>query len=253
MSDFKTVESTGKEIRKFVTGSVRDNAEGKGRWDLIPYYPLLRVAVHFENGAKKYGDRNWEKGQPLNEYLSSAMRHLMKFANGENGEDHLSACIWNCMAFVETENKIVEREAFNLDQIDYLLENLHPTITKRIREKLHDYNVKKKLSDMGTELKDYHPLDRMKHTFETDGNSFRGILTPMTEEIRVGDYVLVKDNPKQYFSGRVLCTDAMSQMAEKVYRVEDRTTALEESMVKLRNADGVSWWFTRESIVKVVE
>lgn len=135
METFKAVESTGKHIREFPTGSVRDNAEGKGRWDLIPYYPMLRLAVHFENGAKKYGDRNWEKGQPLNEYLSSAMRHLLRFANGENQEDHLSACIWNCLAFIETERKIKER-IFPEDISFKLMESLHSEIRVRILEHL---------------------------------------------------------------------------------------------------------------------
>jgi len=265
--DYTKVESTGKDIRKFVTGSVRDNAEGKGRWDLIPYYPLLRVAVHFENGAKKYGDRNWEKGQPLNEYLSSAMRHLMKFANGENGEDHLSACIWNCMAFIETENKITQREAFNADQIEYLMENLHPTIAKRIREALHDYNLKKKLNEMGTELKDKIDKATFKYAVMLDKdkereegmNKFRGILNAdkpkfkMFYPIRVDDYVLVKDNPEQYFGKRIICTEAMSKMAGKVYRVEDKITALKESMIKLRDVDGNSWWFTMDSVERVAD
>ena len=35
---------------------------GKGRCDLLPPNALLRLARHFENGSKKYGDRNWEKG-----------------------------------------------------------------------------------------------------------------------------------------------------------------------------------------------
>ena len=105
---YGTVESTGKENRTFSTGSVRDNAEGKGRQDLIPTYPLKRLAVHFENGAKKYGDRNWEKGQPIDVYYCSAFRHLTDWMGGDDSEDHLSACIWNLFAMVDTINKISE-------------------------------------------------------------------------------------------------------------------------------------------------
>lgn len=132
MSEFKAVESTGKPMREFGTGSVRDNAEGKGRWDLIPYSGLLRLAVHYENGAKKYGDRNWEKGQPVHEYLNSAMRHLARFIAGENGEDHLSAVAWNVFGAIHTMDQVAK------GNLPYeLVENLHPDHLKRIKEDVH--------------------------------------------------------------------------------------------------------------------
>lgn len=234
---FSEVEATGKEMRKFITGSVRDSAEGKGRWDLIPYYPMLRVAVHFANGAKKYGDRNWEKGQPLNEYLSSAMRHLTRFANGENGEDHLSACIWNCMAFMETEKNIIATEKFNLDQIEYLMENLHPEIKERIRNKIHDKIADAKLKELGSELKS------------------KGILP----EIRVGDNVYVREDARDRFAGKIYFASPMENMIGKIYRVEAiepnslTYTGDKPLMYRLRADDDVAWWFTRESLNKIVE
>ena len=59
----------------FETGSRRDTRDGKGRYDLLPMRAIQRLARHFEGGAKKYGDRNWEKGQPISRYLDSALRH----------------------------------------------------------------------------------------------------------------------------------------------------------------------------------
>lgn len=47
---------------EFDTGAVRDMPEGKGRCDLLPPLAMLRLAKHFEAGAAKYGERNWEKG-----------------------------------------------------------------------------------------------------------------------------------------------------------------------------------------------
>ena len=38
--------------REFNTGAVRDMAEGKGRCDLLPACAVLRLAKHFESGAK---------------------------------------------------------------------------------------------------------------------------------------------------------------------------------------------------------
>ena len=165
MNNYKSVEETGKEIRKFKTGSVRDNEEGKGRWDLMPYEPLRRLAVHYENGAKKYGDRNWELGQEMSAYLRSAMRHLARFMDGENGEDHLSACVWNIFGFIHTEKNILDGKL-----PVSLIESLHPDIKKRIQDELS----KRSLAG-----KDVRP------------KTFEGF--------KEGDQVIVKLNAKDYF------------------------------------------------------
>jgi len=104
---FTEVKDSGKR-QEFETGSVRDTAEGKGRYDLLPPYAIHRLAQHFENGAKVYGDRNWEKGQPLCRYIGSALRHLFRYLGGSREEDHLAAVAWNALAFIETEYRINE-------------------------------------------------------------------------------------------------------------------------------------------------
>lgn len=88
--------------REFVTGSVRDVRDGKGRCDLLPPRALLELAVHFERGAAKYGDNNWLKGQPLSAYYDSGLRHMLKWKVGEGDEDHLVAAAWNLVAALET-------------------------------------------------------------------------------------------------------------------------------------------------------
>ena len=50
------------ERTMFDTGAVRDMHEGKGRFDLLPMCVLMRLAKHYEAGAKKYEERGWEKG-----------------------------------------------------------------------------------------------------------------------------------------------------------------------------------------------
>jgi hypothetical protein len=98
---FSHVKDSGNR-QEFGTGSVRDTNEGKGRFDLIPTDALRRLAIHYQNGAKKYGDRNWEKGQPLGRYLDSAMRHLLAVIDGKTDEDHVSAVSWNMFAYLHT-------------------------------------------------------------------------------------------------------------------------------------------------------
>ena len=61
---------------------------------------LLEVAIHFEEGAKKYGDNNWQKGIPVNCYLDSAIRHYLKYRRGDNDEPHDRAFVWNLMCCI---------------------------------------------------------------------------------------------------------------------------------------------------------
>lgn len=92
--------------RVFSTGSRRDSRKGKGRYDLISPIALRLLALHCEEGADKYGDRNWERGQPLSVYYDSAARHTMKVLAGCTDEDHARAAFWNWMAFLHTREMI---------------------------------------------------------------------------------------------------------------------------------------------------
>jgi hypothetical protein len=105
MAEFKEVKDSGKR-QEFNTGSVRDTSDGKGRYDLITPLGLARLAKHYENGSKKYGDRNWELGQPICRYLDSALRHIYRHLEGDRSEDHLSAGAWNLLAAIHTEEMI---------------------------------------------------------------------------------------------------------------------------------------------------
>jgi hypothetical protein len=91
------------ERQQFATGAVRDRQAGKGRFDLLPPLAMNRLARHFEKGAAKYGDRNWERGIPLSRFLDSALRHLFAYLAGRDDEDHLVAAAWNLLAALETD------------------------------------------------------------------------------------------------------------------------------------------------------
>jgi hypothetical protein len=81
-------------------GAKRESNEGRGRFDLLPYEAIEALAKWYEEGAKKYEDRNWEKGMPFSRYVGSAFRHLLAFMMGKEDEDHLAACAWNCFAIM---------------------------------------------------------------------------------------------------------------------------------------------------------
>ena len=87
--------------RTFSTGSVRDMADGKGRFDLCPWSAFIEISKHCENGAKKYGEHNVDKGIPTNSLCDSAARHLAKYLAGHTDEDHLLAAAWNLLWAIE--------------------------------------------------------------------------------------------------------------------------------------------------------
>lgn len=69
---------------------------------------VLEVAKHFEEGAKKYGERNWEKGIPTHCYVDSAIRHYLKWRLGMDDENHWRATCWNLLCLAHTVNYIKE-------------------------------------------------------------------------------------------------------------------------------------------------
>ena len=94
--------------RQFSTGAVRDVTTDKGRFDLLPARAERELAIHFQQGARKYADRNWEKGIPLGVYIDSLKRHTGKVLMGEHDERHDRAMAWNVMCFLDTVERIKE-------------------------------------------------------------------------------------------------------------------------------------------------
>lgn len=96
----KMIKDSGNR-RTFSTGSVRDMSEGKGRMDLLAWDAIIEISKHCENGAKKYGEHNVDKGIPTNSLCDSAARHLAKYLAGHTDEDHLLAAAWNLLWAIE--------------------------------------------------------------------------------------------------------------------------------------------------------
>lgn len=61
---------------------------------------ILEVSKHYEEGCRKYGENNWQKGIPINCYLDSAIRHYLKYRRGDKDEPHDRAFVWNIMCCV---------------------------------------------------------------------------------------------------------------------------------------------------------
>lgn len=61
---------------------------------------LLETSIHFSEGAKKYGENNWQKGIPSSSYINSALRHYLKWRRGDKDEMHHRAFVWNIMCCI---------------------------------------------------------------------------------------------------------------------------------------------------------
>lgn len=105
----------------YPSGAARSAAAGRGRFDLIPYEAMMSLAKRYEMGAERFGDRNWERGQPLSRLLSSLRRHAHQIGY-DYTEDHAGAVLWNAAAFVTMVERmrvgILPKE---LDDIGYFI------------------------------------------------------------------------------------------------------------------------------------
>ena len=66
------------------------------------YTALLELSKHYEAGAIKYSERNWEKGIPCHCYIDSGVRHYLKWLRGDTDEPHDRAFLWNMYGLLWT-------------------------------------------------------------------------------------------------------------------------------------------------------
>ena len=92
---------TGK-TETFTTGAIRDTAKNKPRPELISPFATEQLGDWLRKGADKYSARNWEKGITLSRCLASCLRHITKFQQGDETEDHLVAAYCNIMFMLHT-------------------------------------------------------------------------------------------------------------------------------------------------------
>ena len=101
------------------------------------YTMILEVAKHYEEGANKYAERNWEKGIPSHCYIDSAVRHYLKFKRGDDDERHDRAFVWNLLCCIWTMRNREEMIEYPLDTHSETTENV-----KEWTDKLAELRVK---------------------------------------------------------------------------------------------------------------
>lgn len=108
---FKTTGDT-----KYLYNSVKDFITN--RLSISQESMMLEVAKHFEDGAKKYGENNWQKGIPVSRYIDSAVRHFLKYCAGWEDEPHDRAFCWNVLCCIWTKEHKVDLDDFSLASIE---------------------------------------------------------------------------------------------------------------------------------------
>lgn len=93
-------------LKQFKSGAKRDNAQGKGAYELISPLFMKRMAMVYEKGATQKGNRNWENGFPMSRCIQSALRHLYQRLEGREDEDHTCHAVFNLIALVHFEEQI---------------------------------------------------------------------------------------------------------------------------------------------------
>jgi Domain of unknown function (DUF5664) len=106
--------TTGQETR--ITSETGGEKGTKlARFDLLPWGILAELAEHFGRGARKYEDRNWERGYKWSLSFAALHRHLEAFWSREDIDDdpnlyvpgethvvrHIIAVVWHacCLAY----------------------------------------------------------------------------------------------------------------------------------------------------------
>ena len=97
-----------KSINEFIrTGNTRDIYNAIGYFIEISGFKtipmaMIEVSKHYEDGARKYAERNWEKGISCHCYVDSGVRHLLKWLDGWDDEPHNRAFLWNMLGLLWT-------------------------------------------------------------------------------------------------------------------------------------------------------
>ena len=110
---------TAQELKQHTdkNGEGKKFDEGKIRFELLPPEALSQVAQVFTDGAKKYGDRNWEKGILWSRLLGATLRHLFSWSSGttndqESGHNllaHACASLLMLLEYHNTHKKLDDR------------------------------------------------------------------------------------------------------------------------------------------------
>lgn len=94
------------EVRVVDPNTGGEKGSKLARFSLVPPEFVWALATHYGLGAKKYADRNWERGYRWGLSVDALQRHLHQWLQGEDndqetGSNHLIAVAWHaCALFI---------------------------------------------------------------------------------------------------------------------------------------------------------
>ena len=79
---------------------------------------ILELAKHYEAGAKKYSERNWQNGLPIHSFVDSGVRHYLKWLRDDKDEPHDRAFLWNMFGLLWTAKNHPELDDYTIKNRD---------------------------------------------------------------------------------------------------------------------------------------
>ncbi len=106
------------------TGMKNDKLDDKTRWELIPLDCLEDIARVYTEGAKKYGDNNWQNLENGYErYKGALLRHLYaaesETFDEETGCRHLAQVAWNAIALLWISKHVISGKTKTIEQMEH--------------------------------------------------------------------------------------------------------------------------------------
>lgn len=102
--------------------------EGIDGTDELPWDSLCRIGAICLEGREKHGKGNWRQGvgSPafIERRLKHAVRHLMKYLNGDRSEDHLAKAGWGIIFMMELQRLTEQQKIDKLRQYNEQLQKM---------------------------------------------------------------------------------------------------------------------------------
>jgi hypothetical protein len=124
MEEFDNMFSMFDFVEYIPSDTFCDISDDELRLDLISPFAIERLGKWLRIGVGAYTERDWE---PASQITASLYRHLLKFQQGCQDEDHLAAIMCNAMMLIHIE-EMVKRGVLPqelLDMPDYSIPKVH--------------------------------------------------------------------------------------------------------------------------------
>ena len=110
---------------------------------------IMELSIHYEQGSRKYQERNWELGIPCHSFADSALRHGVKYFRGDDDEPHNRAFMWNIVGLLWT---MIHKPELNDLPFAKEPEKIVPTVDDIVgNEEMTEEEINNELQDLDIE------------------------------------------------------------------------------------------------------